>query len=356
MMQQLQSHMRTTLPHQMRNVLLLALAALLIALPFAQPTQAAVPARQHMATPAPGNDTGGGMMGEGKMGKGMMKSDMSMAEMGAMMDEMMAQMDSMMASMPMTGTMPMAEMGQSMYMMGMMHQRMGQMQMKMGAMMTGQAMGDMGGMMASCMMGKEMMKCSMMEDGMMGKGMMNKSATPSATQDHSGHGATPEATSTPEPAGTPAPSTTPAATATPEPAASPEAAASPQAAATEDHSGHAAPAMAAAPQTATVGAVTVEIAPLTTEDVLDVAFAVTLDTHSVDLSFDLAEHATLIIGDAEFAATSWTPDAGDGHHVTGVLRFTIDHPAHGELYNVGEVGLHLHGIDGQDTHFGFALE
>ncbi len=405
MLNQPQSRLRPTFLRVMLMTVLLTLAALFIALP----AQAAAPAQHHAATPTPASESSGGMMGQG-----MMKSEMSMAEMGAMMDEMMGQMESMMASMPMTGTMPMAEMGQSMYMMGMMHQHMGMMQMQMGMMpMTGtmpmaemgqsmymmgmmhqhmgmmqmqmgmmpmtdtmpmaemgqsmymmgmmhQHMGTMQMQMGAMMAGHTMddmagmMGGGMMDGEMMGKGMMDKSATPSATapatEDHSSHGAAPE------PATTPEPDATPEAAATPEPATTPEAAASPEAAATVDHSGHPAPAMATTPQTATAGAVTIEVAPLTTEDVLDVAFAVTLDTHSVDLGFDLAEHATLVIGEQEFAAGSWTPDAADGHHVTGILRFTIDHPAHGALYTVDEVGLKLDAIDGEDAQFSFALE
>ena len=108
-------------------------------------------------------------------------------------------------------------------------------------------------------------------------------------------------------------------------------------------------------QKAVAGAITVEVTPLTTGDVLDVAFAVALDTHSVDLGFDLAERATLTIGTAKFAATAWEPETTGGHHVPGVLRFVIDHPAHAQLYEVGEVTLELHDIDGQHVTLNFPL-
>ena len=99
-----------------------------------------------------------------------------------------------------------------------------------------------------------------------------------------------------------------------------------------------------------------EATPLTTDDVLDVAFAIKLETHSVELDFNLAERATLTIGDATFTATSWEPDAPSGHHITGVLRFTIDHPAHASLFDVDQLTLELHDIDGAQVTLNFPLE
>lgn len=263
-------------------------------------------------------------------------SGMSMAEMGAMMDKMMAQMSSMMASMPMTGTasmagttsttdtasmpmpgmMSMTEMGQMMQMMGMMHQKMGQMQMMMGAMMSG-----------------DMMKSGMMGEGMMGEGMGN--AAPEAAE------TAPDATATVEPNAT---AVVTESTESSEPEA-----------ATSD-AGHPTAVLAAVPQGATAGAITVDATPLTTDELLDVAFAVTLETHSVELDFDLAERATLTIGELSFPASSWSPDTPSGHHVEGTLHFTIDHPAHAALAEVDNVTLELQDIDGQLVTLSFAVE
>src|SRR5699024_9639335 len=105
--------------------------------------------------------------------------------------------------------------------------------------------------------------------------------------------------------------------------------------------------LATTTQHATAGAVTVEVVPLVDDEILDIAFAITLETHSVELDFDLAEQATLLIGNAEFAPTSWEPNALEGHHVKGTLRFTIDHAAHAEMGALGTVTLDLGAINGQ---------
>jgi hypothetical protein len=70
------------------------------------------------------------------------------------------------------------------------------------------------------------------------------------------------------------------------------------------------------------GAVTVEVTPLNLENPFDqIEFDVVLDTHSVDLSMDLATLATLTT-DAGITvqATLWNAPRG-GHHVTGKLIF-----------------------------------
>ena len=78
-----------------------------------------------------------------------------------------------------------------------------------------------------------------------------------------------------------------------------------------------------APQTAEAGAVTVTLTPRNLADpaaqTLD--FDVALNTHSVDLSGDLAKLATLRAGSKQVAATTWAAPAGGGHHVAGVLSF-----------------------------------
>jgi hypothetical protein len=116
-----------------------------------------------------------------------------------------------------------------------------------------------------------------------------------------------------------------------------------------------APAIAVTLQKATAGAVNIGAVPLAGEEPLDIDFAITLDTHSVELNYDLAELATLTIGEASFSAISWTPNAPDGHHVAGVLRFTIDPPARAELAEANEVTLELRDIDGEQVTLHFAV-
>ena len=78
-----------------------------------------------------------------------------------------------------------------------------------------------------------------------------------------------------------------------------------------------------APQTAEAGAVTVTLTPRNLADpaaqTLD--FDVALNTHSVDLSGDLAKLATLRAGSKQVAASTWAAPAGGGHHVAGLLSF-----------------------------------
>lgn len=70
------------------------------------------------------------------------------------------------------------------------------------------------------------------------------------------------------------------------------------------------------------GAVTVAVTPLNLgnpEDTLD--FEIAMNTHSVDLSMDLAQLATLTTDTGKSVeATAWDAPSG-GHHVSGTLSF-----------------------------------
>jgi len=69
------------------------------------------------------------------------------------------------------------------------------------------------------------------------------------------------------------------------------------------------------------GAVTIDITPLNLDRpgaTLD--FEVELNTHSVDLSYDLSKHAVFRSRGKEVAATQWSGGSG-GHHVSGRLSF-----------------------------------
>lgn len=70
------------------------------------------------------------------------------------------------------------------------------------------------------------------------------------------------------------------------------------------------------------GAVAVSVKPLNLgQEAGTLDFEVVMDTHSVDLSMDLASLATLTTDmGAEVAASSWDAPLG-GHHATGVLSF-----------------------------------
>jgi len=89
-------------------------------------------------------------------------------------------------------------------------------------------------------------------------------------------------------------------------------------------SGKTTPAGADLTQTKEEAAVTVKVTPLNLNDaapsVLD--FKITLDTHSVDLGYDLTAIASLS-SDAgeEVKPVKWDGPGGGGHHKEGVLSF-----------------------------------
>ena len=70
------------------------------------------------------------------------------------------------------------------------------------------------------------------------------------------------------------------------------------------------------------GRVEIRVTPVRVDQTgQDLAFAVEMDTHSVDLGFDLSELAWLRSDQrGEVGALSWTGGRG-GHHVSGVLQF-----------------------------------
>ncbi len=175
------------------------------------------------------------------------------------------------------------QMGQQMQMMGMMMQMMGMMSGA-GMMEDGQPMG--GEMME--MMGPMMQKMGqmqrMMGDGMMGKGMMGGEGMGSMG------------------AGAPMTGTAVTQSLTAGPTAANE----------------------TATQNVEGGGVIIKVTPLslTDADAATLDFAVSLDTHTVELNYDLTQLATLTdnLGNS-YAPASWSPDKSDGHHVGGLLSF-----------------------------------
>lgn len=82
-----------------------------------------------------------------------------------------------------------------------------------------------------------------------------------------------------------------------------------------------------APQTNDSGQVEIEVTPLTLDDEVW-EFEVALNTHSVDLGFDLTEVGVLRCDQGqEFEAVAWDGAGPGGHHRSGVLKFAaLDHP------------------------------
>ena len=60
-------------------------------------------------------------------------------------------------------------------------------------------------------------------------------------------------------------------------------------------------------------------------------FAVTLDTHSVELDQDLTSGATLRVGSADWPAAAWSGDGPSGHHREGRLSFDAAGPVTGPI-------------------------
>ena len=80
----------------------------------------------------------------------------------------------------------------------------------------------------------------------------------------------------------------------------------------------------------TAGAVEVTVDPETL-DATGAVFKVALDTHSGDLTVDLAKTATLEVGGRAWSNATWKGDATGGHHRQGELRFTAQGPATGDV-------------------------
>jgi hypothetical protein len=86
---------------------------------------------------------------------------------------------------------------------------------------------------------------------------------------------------------------------------------------------------ARAVQSTTVAGVTVKVSPKNlAADAQVWELAVVLDTHSQDLSDDLARTAVLVTDDGrELAPAAWTGAGPGGHHREGVLQFAVPQPA-----------------------------
>ncbi|HEY5574803.1 MAG TPA: hypothetical protein VIK64_17400 [Anaerolineales bacterium] len=100
------------------------------------------------------------------------------------------------------------------------------------------------------------------------------------------------------------------------------------------------------------GAVTVEITPLNLNDAWEtIDFQVVMNTHSVDLSMDLAALATLTTDTGHsIQATSWDAPLG-GHHVSGKLSFPSSIEAGSVLEGAKKITLTLANVDAAERIF-----
>ncbi len=106
------------------------------------------------------------------------------------------------------------------------------------------------------------------------------------------------------------------------------------------------------------GAVEVTVVPLNLQDggAAELAFEVMMNTHSVDLSMDLAQLSTLRTDTGrEVAALSWS--GGSGHHVRGTLIFPARDPD-GEplLQGAARLTLIIRQVDVPERVFEWALD
>ena len=85
-----------------------------------------------------------------------------------------------------------------------------------------------------------------------------------------------------------------------------------------------------AARTISAGAVEVSLQPLRL-DTSGAVFAVNLDTHSADLTVDIAAAARLAVDGTDWGAATWTGDPPGGHHRQGELRFRSGGPARGQV-------------------------
>jgi hypothetical protein len=103
------------------------------------------------------------------------------------------------------------------------------------------------------------------------------------------------------------------------------------------------------------GAVVVAVTPIDLADEINLRFEVQMDTHSVDLSMDLAPRAELLTNlGASIPAVSWDGQLG-GHHVSGTLTFPAQQAGDLILAGARQIVLVLQGIDVSERRFVWEL-
>lgn len=105
------------------------------------------------------------------------------------------------------------------------------------------------------------------------------------------------------------------------------------------------------------GAVSVAITPLeTAADAATLNFEVAMNTHSVDLSMDLSQLATVTTDTgATVKASAWTGQAG-GHHVSGVLSFPAVNDGASLLEGATTITLILEKVDAPKRTFSWGVQ
>ena len=105
------------------------------------------------------------------------------------------------------------------------------------------------------------------------------------------------------------------------------------------------------------GAVTVNVTPLNLENPSDqLEFDIALETHSVDLSMDLATLATLTTDTGiTVQATTWDAPRG-GHHVEGKLIFPATKDGKTILEDASKLTLTITNVDAPERVFEWQLQ
>ena len=105
------------------------------------------------------------------------------------------------------------------------------------------------------------------------------------------------------------------------------------------------------------GAVSVAVTPLNLEEVgaETLAFEVAMNTHSVDLSMDLANLTTLKLDNGnEVTAALWDAQPG-GHHVSGILSFPASLNGTALLAETSQLTLTIRDVDASNRVFTWQL-
>jgi hypothetical protein len=105
------------------------------------------------------------------------------------------------------------------------------------------------------------------------------------------------------------------------------------------------------------GAITIEVKPNNLNDSGDVLFfAVSMTTHSIDLSMDLATLATLTTDDRRTVkATLWDAPRG-GHHVSGTLSFPASVDGKALLDGTTTLTMTIKDVDAPERVFSWDLQ
>ena len=110
------------------------------------------------------------------------------------------------------------------------------------------------------------------------------------------------------------------------------------------------------PQTDSQGAVTVEITPVNLSNPGDtLEFKVSMNTHSVNLSMDLATLANLVTDNGvSVEATKWDAPGG-GHHIAGTLYFPASNNGKSVLEGATNITITIKDIDAPVRNFSWNL-